>query len=53
MDIEECTKILNELKLTNMKTTKGILKETIIGDDGKKYEIEREIELPYFEEENE
>ena len=53
MDKDLYEKLKKDFVFPEMKTTKGIMKEYVIGNDGKMYEIEREIELPIFEEEEE
>ena len=53
MDKDLYEKLKKDFIFPEMKMTKGIMKEYVIGDDGKMYEIEREIELPIFEEEEE
>lgn len=51
MDKEQYEKLKKDLILPEIKMTKGVVRKTIIGDDGKRYEIEEVIELPVFEEE--
>lgn len=48
MEKEQYEKCKKELKLPNVKYTKGTVKKTIVGEDGKSYEIEQVIELPVF-----
>ena len=51
MDKEQYEKLKKDLILPEIKMTKGVVRKTIIGDDGKRYEIKEVIELPVFEEE--
>ena len=51
MDRDQYEKIKKELILPEMKMTKGVVRKTIIGDDGLYYETEEVIELPIYEEE--
>ena len=44
-------KLEKDIIIPKMKMVKGVVRKTIIGDDGKRYEIEEVIELPVFEEE--
>ena len=51
MDKDQYKELEKDIIIPKMKMVKGVVRKTIIGDDGKRYEIEEVIELPVFEEE--